>query len=222
MTDKKSKHKPLVIIGSSGHAISVANVAISAGYVIKNFVDASKYGSTQLGIEIISDLNSIPNPKDYCYAIAIGDNWTRYQVYNQLKHKYGELVYPILIHSSATISVFANIGQGTIIMPQAVVGPRTSIGDFCILNTHSSIDHDCLMQNYCSLAPSATTGGNVYIGELSAVLIGAKISHKLNIGNNCIIGANSYLNKNTSNNQVFYGTPAKLIRTRESSDPYLI
>jgi acetyltransferase-like isoleucine patch superfamily enzyme len=106
-------------------------------------------------------------------------------------------------------------------MPNAVIGPNTKVGKFCLINTQASIDHDCVMLDYSSLAPSSVTGGTVQIGIRSALSIGATIKHGLKIGNDCVVGANSYLNKDLPNNQVAYGTPAKQVRTRNIGDSYL-
>jgi acetyltransferase-like isoleucine patch superfamily enzyme len=106
-------------------------------------------------------------------------------------------------------------------MPKACIGPNSKIGKFCLINTQSSIDHDCVMFDYSSLAPSAVTGGSVAIGPRSAISIGAKIKHGLKIGKDSIVGANSYLNKDLPNNQVAYGTPAKQVRARSIGDLYL-
>jgi sugar O-acyltransferase (sialic acid O-acetyltransferase NeuD family) len=219
-----SRHlRPLIIIGAGGHATSVANVALSIGYTIKHFVDKNKNGMRLFGFDIIGDLNELDNSGDYSFAIAIGDNSVRERVYKEVKGKNMSSIscFPTLIHSSATISSFTNIGEGTVIMPNAVVGPNSNVGKFCIINTRASIDHDCHMHDFSSLAPAATTGGTVQIGLRSAVSIGAIIEQGLIIGNDSVVGANSYLNKNLPKNQIAYGTPAKQIRTRHKGDIYL-
>ena len=106
-------------------------------------------------------------------------------------------------------------------MPNTVVGPNTKIGEFCLLNTLSSIDHDGIMEDYSSLAPGVITGGNVKIGKRSAVSIGAVIKQNIVIADDVVVGANSYVNKDLTSNHLAYGTPAKTIRSRKNGDPYL-
>jgi len=218
----KAKHdfKNIIIFGAGGHAASVANVAISAGYEISCFVDKNKYGNTLLGIKIIADICNIENISDYNYSIAIGGNALRQKIYNELILK-EKLTFPALIHSSATISSFSSIGNGTVVMPNAIVGPNSVVGKFCILNTQSSIDHDCIMADFSSLAPGAITGGSVKIGLRSAISIGSIVKNDIEIGDDSILGSNSYLNKNLISNKIAYGTPAKDIRERNSEDEYL-
>jgi sugar O-acyltransferase (sialic acid O-acetyltransferase NeuD family) len=213
--------RPLIIYGAGGHAVSIANVALSAGYTVKHFVDKNKRGQNLLGVSIIGDIADLDNIDFYCFGIAVGDNAARERIYNEIEAKYTNLNFPPLVHASATISSFTSIGNGTVVMPKAVIGPNSKVGKFCLLNTHSSIDHDCIMLDFSSLAPAAVTGGTVQIGLRSAISIGATIKHGLKIGDDSIVGANSYLNIDLPSNQIAYGTPAKLVKTRKIGDSYL-
>jgi sugar O-acyltransferase (sialic acid O-acetyltransferase NeuD family) len=217
-----SDNKSLFIFGAGGHAVSVANVAIAAGYSIVCFIDGRKSAVELLGIKVVESASEAVAlfPNSRC-AVAIGDNFVRQRVARELSSEFETLVFPPLIHPSATVSTFSTVGNGTLVMPNAVIGPNSRVGSFCLVNTRASIDHDCLMEDFSSLAPGAVTGGTVSIGLRSAVSIGAVIKHGVSIGQDCVIGANSYLNKNLSSNIVAYGTPAKHIRLRSVGDPYL-
>lgn len=125
------------------------------------------------------------------------------------------------IHPSAQIAKDVTVGDGTVIMGGVIVNPCSSVGRFCILNTNSSLDHDSVMEDFSSLAPQATTGGNCRIGSYSAVSIGAVLSHCIQVGEHTIVGAGSTVLNNIDSFKVAYGTPAKLVRTRNQGDKYL-
>jgi sugar O-acyltransferase (sialic acid O-acetyltransferase NeuD family) len=215
------KLKQIVIFGAGGHAVSVANVALSAGYNIKFFIDKKRKGSNLLGYNVLENILEIDDCENICFAIGVGDNAVRENAYKELIALRPELYFPALIHNSSVVSNFTEIGHGTVVMPNAVVGPNSKIGNFCLINTRSSIDHDSSMLDFSSLAPAAVTGGNVTIGFRAAISIGASVKHGVSIGDDSVLGANSYLNKDLENNQVAYGTPAKKIRTRKVGDAYL-
>ena len=221
LSNQKHNLYTIVIFGAGGHAVSVANVAFSAGYKIAYFIDVNKKADYLLGIKIIRDISELVNKKDYEYSIAIGDNALRERIYNELINEYNDIKFPSLIHQSAVISSFSSIGDGTVVMPNATVGPNSTVGKFCIINTQSSIDHDCNMLDFSSIAPNAVTGGAVTIGYRSAISIGAIVKQGLQIGNDSVLGASSYLNKNLANNKVAYGIPAKEVRVRKAGDEYL-
>jgi acetyltransferase-like isoleucine patch superfamily enzyme len=77
------------------------------------------------------------------------------------------------------------------------------------------------MSDCSSLAPGATLGGKVRIGLRSAISIGAVIKDGITIGEDCVVGASSYVNANLPGNCVAYGTPAKIVRSRSRADRYL-
>lgn len=217
------KQSPLIIFGAGGHAVSIANIALSNGYTINYFIDSSKKRTDLLGVKVLGSLSQIKkfNPLKFDFAIAIGDNDRREKFFLKINKLYPNLNFPILIHPSAVVSTFSIIGNGSVIMPNAIIGPNSKIGRFCIINTQSSIDHDSIMENFSSIAPGVVTGGNVQIGARSAISIGAIIKNGLKIGKDCILGANSYLHENLPNNQIAFGSPAKKIRGRERGESYL-
>ncbi len=218
---KPATQRPLFVMGAGGHAVSVASVAVAAGFPLHGFVDAARGGGTLLGYPIHARIEDLPPAAPFACAIAIGDNSTRERVFERLREQHPGLEYPALIHPSAVVSAFTRIGDGTVVMPQACIGPSSTIGRFCIVNTSASIDHDGAMADFASLAPGAVTGGAVRIGLRSAVSIGAVVKHGVEIGDDSVLGANSYLNKPLPVGSVAYGSPARVVRNRTRDDAYL-
>jgi sugar O-acyltransferase (sialic acid O-acetyltransferase NeuD family) len=211
----------LIIVGVGGHAVSVANVAISAGYSVLSFVDNNKVGQQLIGFPIISEKVSKSGSSEYDYVIAIGDNSKRKRIYEEFISDLPNANFPSLIHQSAVIGINSQIEEGSVIMPNSNIGPNSKVGKCCIINTRSSIDHDCILSDFVSLAPGVITGGNVKVGELSAISIGAVCKDGIKIGNDSVIGASSYVNKDVGNSVVSYGNPCKKIRGRVHGEPYL-
>ena len=73
--------RPLVIFGAGEHAVSVANIALSAGYKIECFVDKEMQGLLLLGYKIIGDVGALENTENFSFSIAVGDNAVRESVY---------------------------------------------------------------------------------------------------------------------------------------------
>jgi len=211
----------LIIVGSGGHAVSVANVAIAAGFTVRYFVDSSSSGRKLLGVDVVSAIDDIQNFHEYNFALGIGDNCAREVVYEKLISSHGRLHFPPLIHSSAVVSTFSVIGIGAVLMPHSVVGPSSRIGSFCILNTSATVDHNCVTERFSSLAPRATFGGDVKVGQRSAILLGAVVKHGVSIGKDVVVGANSYVNQNLPDSVVAFGTPARIMRSRQTGEPYM-
>lgn len=211
----------IVVIGAGGHAVSVTSVAQSHGFRVIAYVDDTLAGAEILGTSVITKQQCISLYPEGNLFIAIGDNAVRERVYLEYKDALPGSDFPALIHSSSVVGVSSKVGIGTVVMPLANVGPNSTVGNFCILNTSSSIDHDCVMGNFSSLAPGVICGGTVTIGTRSAIAIGATVKHGIGLGDDVVIGANSYVDRPMEDNVVAYGTPCKRIRGRNKGDAYL-
>jgi acetyltransferase-like isoleucine patch superfamily enzyme len=51
--------------------------------------------------------------------------------------------------------------------------------------------------------------------------LNASVKQGINIGENSIVGAQSFVNQDTEPNVVTYGVPAKVIRTRRNDEKFL-
>ena len=213
--------KPIAILGAGGHAVSVAETATSAGYALQCFIVDRPQADSLLGVPILPSVPDSFVSNGGVFAVAIGDNSERQRVATEWLERVDGASFPRLVHSSASVSRFASMAEGSVVMQGAIVGSAARIGRFSIVNTGASIDHDCLLLDFASLAPRAVTGGQVTVGTRSAVSIGAVVKHGVTIGEDAVVGANSYVNRDVPNLVVAYGSPAKVVRTRLSSDPYL-
>jgi sugar O-acyltransferase (sialic acid O-acetyltransferase NeuD family) len=217
----------IVIVGCSGHGKVVLDIArCQAKYQVAGFLDrASAAGTIVYGTEVLGREEDLPELQSRLGIdgafVAIGDNWSRMQVAERLRRLVPRLPFATLVHPSAQLASGVEIGHGTAIMAGAVVNPQARIGHFCIVNTRASLDHDSVMADGSSLGPGVATGGNVTIGELSAIGIGATLQHRVTIGRHTVIGGAALVTRNIPDAVVAYGVPARVIRARSPSDSYL-
>jgi len=216
----------IAIVGSSGHARMVLDVLAAVKAKCCGFIDSFKpAGSVVQGIAVLGDERAIPELQERhridSLIIAIGDNYSREQMAQRIREILPGARFATVIHPSCQLGGDVQIGEGCVLMPGSIVNQGSRIGDFCILNTRSSLDHDSEMKNFSSIAPGVTTGGNVQIGVGSCACIGAVIVEKVTIGDYTVVGAGSLLLNSLPDRVVAYGVPAKIIRRREPGDPYL-
>ncbi|NNA88628.1 NeuD/PglB/VioB family sugar acetyltransferase [Pseudomonas gessardii] len=217
----------IVVVGSSGHAkVIVDIVEKQARYAILGFIDGFRQSGAQtLGYQVIGnelDLPRLIDEHDIRGAIvAIGDNAVREDVVTRIATLCPHLMFINAIHPSAVIGSDVSIGVGTVIMAGVVINPSCRIGNFCIVNTKASLDHDSTMRDFSSLAPGVTTGGNCQIGTHAAVGIGASLRHGISIGEHAVVGGNSMVLEDVNSYTVAYGSPAKAVRSRARGEKYL-
>ncbi len=217
----------IVVVGSSGHAkVAIDIIEREGKRRIVGLLDAFRSaGESACGYRILGREEDLPalvrREKIQGGFIAVGDNWKRFQVVRKILALLPDFVFISAIHPSAEVARGVTIGRGSVLMPGAIVNTESRIGEFVIVNTKASLDHDCVMEEFSSLAPNATAGGSVRIGAFSAVCLGANIVHKRRIGKHTVIGAGALVLEDIPDFCVAYGVPARIARKRSEGEEYL-
>lgn len=215
----------IVVIGAGGHAKAVIDTIERQGrYQIIGLLDKGKTAGDRIsGYEVLGDETWLAHP-DHALdgaIVAIGDNWTRGQVWQRIKRMRPELTFVTAIHPSAVIAKGARVGAGSVVMSGAFVGCDASIGEHAVLYAHSLVEHDSRIGDFVSFAPKAAAGGNAAVGDYAAIAIGATIIHGVSVGEHSVIGAGSTVIRDIAPLSVAYGTPARIVRSRLRGERYL-
>jgi len=215
----------IIIVGASGHGSVIADIIQrTKEHRLVGFVDSRKPAGTRvLGAPVLGDEDVL---REMCkrhevtgLCLGVGDNWLRGQLAERLADL--NLPFTTVVHPSAQLAPSARLGRGVVIMAGAIVNCSAEVGDFCIINTKASLDHDGQMHANSSLAPGATVGGAVEIGAYTAVGIGAVVREKVRIGANTVIGAGAVVLHDIPAGVTALGCPARVKDRRTVSDPYL-
>ena len=153
--------------------------------------------------------------------IGVGFNYIRKKIVNEVFKLDKTFKWETVISKNCILNGNINIGKGSLIMSGVVINTETTIGNHCIINTSSSIDHDNYFKDFSSCGPGVVTGGNVTLGENSYLGIGSIVKHGVQIGKNTVIGGNSFVNKKCLDNFLYFGVPVKQIRKRKVDENYL-
>lgn len=216
-------NKKILIFGSSGHAKVVSEILERLNYEIVGYIDSyAPVGVKVLDYKVLGGEYLLVDPvKKFGtnkIVIAVGENNNRFKVFEKLQKINKELEFPSIIALNANISKRAVIGRGTIIMNQVVVNSDSGIGSFVILNTASVVEHDCVIEDYASIASGVLLGGNVHIGKKSFIGIGARIIQKVKIGQESVIGAGATVVRDIPAKVLAAGIPAKVIKRNYFND----
>lgn len=211
-------NKNLVLLGGGGHCKSVIEVAESAGYTILGILDCpNELGKKVLDYSVIGtddDMVKYVNQAEFVVTVGFITNPSiRIRLYKQVKELGGKLA--TIIASTAYVSKYAQIGEGSVIMHRAFVNAGACVGNNVIVNTFANIEHDAIIGNQCHISTGAMVNGdceigdNVFIGSQSVLVNGIKISSDV------IVGAASFVRKNIEEKGVYSGNPAILkIKTK--------
>lgn len=202
--------KRLAILGASGHGKVVADIAECCRWEEIVFFDDAwpsvttngcwqVAGDSQTLVQRLKQFNGV--------VVAIGNNVVRAQKLAWLNQMSAPLV--TLIHPSAVVSRYAELGIGTVAMPGVVVNAGTRAGVGTILNTGCSVDHDCVIESCVHISPGARLAGGVHVGAQSWIGIGASVKQLVRIGQNVTVGAGAAVVADLSDDITAVGVPAR-------------
>ena len=212
----------ILLFGSGGYSNVVTDTLERKKIKIIGYLDIKKNQKSKLKYlgNISENIKLIKNKKTKGF-IAIGNNYIRKNVYNEINKINKNFNWETIIDPSCIISNKTKIGNGSIIIAGTTINSNVKIGKQCIVNTNNSIDHDNVIDDFSSTGPSVKTGGTVKIGSLSHIGISSTIKNNVEIGSNTIIGSFSFVNKKCLSNNLYLGIPAKRKKKWQLGKKYL-
>lgn len=205
--------KRLLIIGAQGQGKVTLDCALFSG--MYNHVEFMSNDIASGGIEGYTLLDQNKTSIEYILEnfdeviVAVGlNNAARLNVSTELEKQGVKLA--TIIHPTAMVSPFSEIGSGSVILANAVVNPFAKVGKACIINTGSIVEHDCIIDDGAHLSPNATVAGRVHIGKNTWVCMGSSVAHDINIGDNVVVGAGAVVLQDVPDNVMVAGVPATI------------
>ena len=205
--------KPLILIGGGGHCKSVIDVAESAGYTILGILDMPEMvGTSVLGYPVLGTDDDIPYYVDKAeFVITVGfikSPAIRIKLYNKVKEAGGKLA--TIVASTAHVSKYATIGEGTVVMHHAFVNAGAKVGNNVILNTFTNIEHDAVIGDQCHISTGTMVNGDCKVGANCFIGSQSVLANGITIGDDIIVGAGSLVRKSISVKGIYSGNPAVL------------
>lgn len=198
----------LIIIGASGHGKVIADLAeTSQQYKEIYFLDDDPKKKSCMGYQVIgtsADIDSYVTKADF--AVAIGNAKVREKILEGLLQKGASI--PVLIHPNACVAKHVQIGAGTVVMAGSVIQADCCMGKGCIINTCSSVDHECVLEDYVHVAVGTHLAGAVEVGKSTWIGAGTTVINNIKICERCMIGAGALVVKNIENAGTYIGVPA--------------
>jgi sugar O-acyltransferase (sialic acid O-acetyltransferase NeuD family) len=209
---------PLVMWGASGHAKVLRELIGTSRYRLVALFD-----NDQRRIPPFADIRLHHGrdgfmswragiAEEHAFLVAIGGSRGR----DRLEiHEFlvGQGLRPAAaIHPSAVVAADARIGAGSQVLAHATICVEAALGRECIVNTASSVDHECVLGDGVHIGPGATLAGCVTVGDSSMIGAGAVVLPRIVIGRDAIVGAGAVVTRDLPDGAVAWGSPARIIR----------
>jgi acetyltransferase EpsM len=212
---------PLVVIGGGEHARAVIEAARSrpSEWDVLGFIDPAPCPVTRerLAVRHLGTdedcfrlLSDRPNLRLVLGVGTIGVSPLRKQIV--ARYSAATERWSAVIHGHAWISPSARIGAGTVVMAGAVVNACASVGEHCVINTGSVIEHDVVMKQFGQTGPSATVGGGAEIGDGSYLGLGCRVRDHVTLGVEVMVAMGAVVVASVADRQTVVGIPARALR----------
>jgi sugar O-acyltransferase (sialic acid O-acetyltransferase NeuD family) len=211
---ERQNDKPLVIIGSSGHACCMLDVARLAGFSVAGFIDRTRStGERVNGLPVLGGdplLFDESFVRAHSFAVGIGNPRAR--------RRYGELLLrkqadcPAIVNPSSFVSAHATLGRGVLLMGMNAVNHGARLDDFVALDWQVTVGHGTRLGMAVFAGPGSRVAGDVNCGEEVYLGLGCQVIEKLKIGHGSLIGAGSTVTRDIPEAVLAVGSPARVIR----------
>jgi len=195
------------VIGAGGHARVIASLLEET----PEFLTTTPATEDERLSRAVAD-----NPGAEFY-LGLGTNRDRARVAEKLRTLGARM--PACVAPNVFVARDARLGAAAVICPGAQIGSRAQVGFACIVNSLSSVDHDCVLGDYTQVAAGVTLGGSVKVGKNGFFGIKSGVIPNLTIGDNVVIIAGSLVTRNVPDCVMMGGNPARLIRRLQPPAP---
>lgn len=148
-----------------------------------------------------------PKPTEY-FACALAFPEVKIKIVTMLKDKGAK--FATLIHPTALVNKYAEIGEGVIMTPRSNVNADAKVGNFVSI-LGSGVGHDAVVGNWSTLSGRCSINGHVQIGEKVYIACGVSIAPSKKVGDGATIGIGSVVISNVKAGTKVFGNPAKKI-----------
>ena len=196
----------IVIIGAGGHGRVCAEIASAMGYQKIQFLDDQPQGKSNV-VGTTEDLALYSETSDF--FVALGSKLLRSVFFEKIRAVNG--TFATLIHPNSVVSKTAVIGEGSVVMAGTVINAGANIGRGVIINTCSSVDHDCVIGDFCHIAVGAHLAGTVAIGAQTLIGAGAVVINNLTVAADVTVGAGAAVIGHITEAGTYVGVPARKV-----------
>lgn len=167
---------------------------------------SNEYGNILGGMD---DLNQWNSSLDL--VVAIGNP-------KSIEHLTTNIINPLINFPNVVANdvVFLDtnsfsMGKGNIICNGCWISCNVHLGDFNIINIHTSLGHDVKMKNFNSFMPAVSISGEVSMDDGNFFGVSSVVLQQIKIGSRIRLGSNSLMISKPKDDNTYFGIPAVIL-----------
>jgi sugar O-acyltransferase (sialic acid O-acetyltransferase NeuD family) len=215
----------IVLAGNAITAeILLAYLQLDPRYEIAGFtVDDEFVAKTGAAVSPVVGLSEIVrafSPVNHRVIMALGYNdlnRTREAMFSRLKARGYRL--ETYIHPDARVYTDNPLGEGSVVLPSAVIEPGAQLGSNTMVWSNVTLAHHSSVADNCWVAAGTVVSGNAKVLHNTFLGVGCTIVNAVTVGEFNIVGAGALVSRNTKAHSVYLARSAEPFRY--SSENYI-
>jgi sugar O-acyltransferase (sialic acid O-acetyltransferase NeuD family) len=215
--------KDILILGTGGNCVDILDAILAINesapspvYRIRGFLDDDKgiWGQAVEGYPVLGRLSQATQHAECYFVNGIGSarNYRRKADIIASTNLPSDR-FETIIHPQASVSRFASVDRGTVVLQNATINSRAKVGCHVIILPNAVISHDVEIGDYCCLASGACIAGNCRVGKACYLGANCSVAGYLNLGDGSLIGMGAVVLKDVAEATVIVGNPARVLRS---------
>jgi sugar O-acyltransferase (sialic acid O-acetyltransferase NeuD family) len=188
----------IVIVGAGAFGREIAQWARRDGRDEIVFLDDHAQGA-----HVIGTVESYERHPGDEVLLAVADPKARRSI--------AERIQAATFIASTAICGECQVGVGSLLMPNSLVSAGSVLGECVIVNTNSSVGHDVVLGDFCTLSSHVDLTGRVKVGTGVFFGSGARVIPGVTIGDGAVIGAGAVVVKDVPAGATVFGNPARVV-----------
>ena len=205
---------PLLLIAASGLAREVLPVVQESGRAVLGFLDDRhvELPRTIGGAPMLGGIDDIPLYPDAQVLVCVGSGAHRERVVARLDglgvdaERYATIVDPSVRNPGA-----CPVGVGSILLAGVVITADAVIGAHVVAMPRVTITHDCLIDDFATLAAGVALGGGVRIGRGAYLGMNCSVRQGVSIAPRATVGMGAVVLRDIHHPGTWVGVPARLL-----------
>jgi acetyltransferase EpsM len=198
------------VIGYGALSQEVYDVTKELDWKVSDYYVEDKYFNPSTTVKVLDQVFNLPTSSSV--FVAIGRNFERFRISQEIMAKRPDLLFPPLIHPSTQIASSATIGQGSLVLRNSTISSNARIQDFVLVNNNALVEHDSKVLEYSSVGPKASLLGSTTLGKFSFIGAHSCVLQTRTVGEGSALGAMSLLTSDLPSEQLWIGIPARFER----------
>lgn len=203
---------PLLLIAASGLAREVLPLVRESGLDVLGFLDDRHEERPRIidGARMLGGIDDIPLYPDARVLVCVGSGPGRERVVARLSalgvepSRYVTVVDPSVRNPGA-----CPVGVGSILLAGVVITADAVIGEHVVAMPRVTVTHDCVIDDFATLAAGVALGGGVRIGRGAYLGMNSSVRQGLSVGPGATVGMGAVVLSDINESETWAGVPAR-------------